>query len=659
MLDVAACAEQVIAAWPERFERLADGIGASRSDLQLTAIRLVALHDIGKCARGFQARVLGLWPSALGPRPKENSVASVRHDAAGLWLFANSHLLRDVAKALLPGCPSGDRTKILQAVCGHHGEPVSLGDIREKSLIGKAARSIAPELAQAILSVLPAAQPLCVPTAEVARLSFALAGLTTLADWLGSNTTWFTYQAPSPRSGTLDDELRVYWERVARPRANLAMSEAGLERVEAAPFTGLHGLFPEVARLTPMQSLAEALDLSGFGPALVVIEDMTGAGKTEAALTLAHRFIASGRSRGVYVALPTMATANAMFERLARSYRRIFREDESPSIALVHGKRDLVEGFATLPRELGANDGDDGRTEADDDPSQISASAFCADWIARSNKQAFLAQVGAGTIDQALLSVLPARHQALRLWGLADKVLIIDEAHAYDAYMGKEIETLLRFHAELGGSAIVLSATLPRNKRTSLIRAFQQGLGGAGAPQSNAAAYPLVTMVSREGVAERSCTLRDGLAREVKVLRVEKVEAGHAAALDAARRGAAVAVIRNTIDEAIASQATLAREFPEASLFHARFAMSDRLAIEDKVLGKFGRRGERRTGILVATQVIEQSLDLDFDAAAAMAYSASGVQISTWLCQRVPALRAESGKTSALGIDSRSVSGAA
>ncbi len=132
MLDVAACAEQVIAAWPERFERLANGIGASRSDLQLTAIRLVALHDIGKCARGFQAKVLGLWPSALGPRPKENSVASVRHDAAGLWLFANSPLLRDVAKALLPGCPSGDRIKILQAVCGHHGEPVSLGDIREE-----------------------------------------------------------------------------------------------------------------------------------------------------------------------------------------------------------------------------------------------------------------------------------------------------------------------------------------------------------------------------------------------------------------------------------------------------------------------------------------------------------------------------------------------
>lgn len=245
---------------------------------------------------------------------------------------------------------------------------------------------------------------------------------------------------------------------------------------ESALFVGLKHLFPlpDISRLTPLQELAESVSLSAKGPKLLIIEDMTGAGKTEAAVTLAHRLIANGNAHGVYVALPTMATANAMFERLAKSYRKLFRPDASPSIVLVHGKRSLVEGFATLPRELAFDEGAE-ESDAEEDPSQISASAFCADWIARSNKQAFLAQVGAGTIDQALLSVLPARHQALRLWGLADKVLIIDEAHAYDAYIGREIETLLRFHAELGGSAIILSATLPRAKKSRVDKRFPAG----------------------------------------------------------------------------------------------------------------------------------------------------------------------------------------
>ena len=206
------------------------------------------------------------------------------------------------------------------------------------------------------------------------------------------------------------------------------------------------------------------------------------------------------------------------------------------------------------------------------------------------------------------------RHQALRLWGLADKILIVDEAHAYDAYMSREIETLLHFHAALGGSAIVLSATLPKSKRTDLVQAFQRGLGDVAAFKSNEAAYPLVTRVSREGGAELPSVLREGLAREVNVMRLDNVERGHERVLEAARRGAAVALIRNTVDEAIESYLELARRFDgETLLFHARFAMNDRLAIEDKVLKKFGRQGRRRGGILVATQVIEQSLDLDFD----------------------------------------------
>jgi CRISPR-associated endonuclease/helicase Cas3 len=203
----------------------------------------------------------------------------------------------------------------------------------------------------------------------------------------------------------------------------------------------------------------------------------------------------------------------------------------------------------------------------------------------------------------------------LRLWGLADKVLVIDEAHAYDAYMDKELETLLCFHAALGGSAIILSATLPGLKRHALIDAFRKGLGIEEPWNSCISAYPLVTIAAAQSVDEYPTCLRESLTREVAVPRIGDLAEAHAAVLEAACKGAAVALIRNTVDEAVASHAELASAYNgETLLFHARFAMADRLGIEERVLEKFGRAPKlARRGILVATQVIEQSLDLDFD----------------------------------------------
>jgi hypothetical protein len=166
----------------------------------------------------------------------------------------------------------------------------------------------------------------------------------------------------------------------------------------------------------------------------------------------------------------------------------------------------------------------------------------------------------------------------------------------------------------LGGSAIILSATLPGLKRHALIDAFRKGLGSEE-PWNSISAYPLVTIAAAESVDEYQTCLRESLAREVAVRRIGDLTEAHAAVFEAACKGAAVALIRNTVDEAVASHAELASAFDgETLLFHARFAMADRLAIEERVLEKFGRAPKiARPGILVATQVIEQSLDLDFD----------------------------------------------
>ena len=354
-----------------------------------------------------------------------------------------------------------------------------------------------------------------------------------------------------------------------------------------------------------MQRWAETVVLPD-GPVLAVVEDQTGSGKTEAAMCLTHRLMASGRASGVYVALPTMATASAMFGRLSASYSALFADDARPSLALAHGHADLD------PRFRAAIDGGPVPTtgKSGGDPADEPSESFCSAWLAQSNRRALLAQVGVGTIDQALMAALPVRHAALRLQGLAGKVLLIDECHAYDSYMREELCALLRFHAALGGSVILLSATLPLDLRQRLIDAYRDGLG-AGKALLTSQEYPLATIAGRDAVQEMPCAARGG-GLSVKVTRLNDA-AEAVERIISAPPDAAVCWVRNTVADAIVAAELLRSRGVEATLFHARFAMSDRLAVEAEVLRRWGRRGTDRPGVLVATQVVEQSLDLDFD----------------------------------------------
>lgn len=206
--------------------------------------------------------------------------------------------------------------------------------------------------------------------------------------------------------------------------------------------------------------------------------------KTEAALILAHRLMAAGQASGLYFALPTMATANQMYRRVGQVYRRLYAEHARPAIVLAHAARQLVEAFRLSQRPA----------DAPYSPGEDTASLLCHSWLADSQKKSLLADVGVGSIDQALLAVLPARHQSLRQQGLADKILICDEIHAFDTYVLDHLKTLLEQHARLGGSAILLSATLPARLRAELTQAFARGRGMTPALAADAR-YPLITHV--------------------------------------------------------------------------------------------------------------------------------------------------------------------
>ncbi len=583
-LDVAAACKALInLGW-------ASGVGELAPVLPF----LSAVHDIGKFSRGFQQQCPEHWPVATyGTLVR---IASERHDTTGFWLL--QHHCLDLLEPVFPEGAPLVVLALLRSVAGHHGRPPLESDPDNPFPLGVDRQSAL--VARDVVSHLLAA--LAPPTVALTRrrtlkLSWPVAGLINLADWIGSSSH-FPYVAASEVH-----DLSVYFRMHAMPRAYAAIKEAGLCPALPRPFTGLRGLFPAILTPSPVQIWAETVQLPP-GPILALIEDVTGSGKTEAALTLAHRLLADQRAEGIFVGLPTMATAGAMFGRLSDSYRGLFIPEAVPSLALAHGRAHLDQRFTSTILETSAS------PEISDGAAP--ASSQCTAWLADGSRKALLAQVGVGTLDQALLAVLPARYAALRQLGLTRKVLIIDEVHAYDHYMQAELAALLRCHGAAGGSAILLSATLTRALRDRLMNAFTVGLEGKPV-SATTNAYPLTSLVARDGLREQPCVMREGLTRSVAVRRIDDVPAAVSAISAAARRGAAVAWIRNTVDDAIAGYEALKQEGTAARLFHARFAMTDRLRIEADVLERFGKSSLTRAGVVVATQVIEQSLDLDFD----------------------------------------------
>lgn len=555
MLDVAAVAEVLLAPLalpPERKAAFA---------------LLVALHDLGKISSSFRNML------------RSGARQPLRHwQMTEAWLFPQ---LGPLSARL--GLHHGALKPLIGAIAGHHGWPSRVPEMEYRHQLLRmpdpGAEADARAVVAALLALWPAASLAGMRPAEANRLSWWLAGLTTAADWIGSNAEWFPALEAGP---PVADYLRR-----ARTLAPRAVTAAG---VDGCPIRqGWLFDFPlEAAR--PMQQAAGEIPLPD-GPVLAFIEDETGAGKTEAMFILLQRMLRAGKGRGLFNALPTMATADAMFRRAAPVLGRLL---DAPSVTLAHGRAGLSETFRDLV----------GRAAESDD-------ITCAPWLADSRRRALLADVGIGTVDQALLAVLPTKFATLRLWGLSGKILVVDEAHELgQPYMAGQLERLLRVHAGQGGSAILMSATLPLDLRRRFTRAFQDGAGIAFSADPDPA-YPALSIAGGER-RRRFPARADGKGR-VAVTRLPGAEAAVAAIRRAAEQGAACLWVRNAVDDAIAAAELLRELGIPAQLLHARFALEDRKRIEAEVLARYGRAGRARAGVLVSTQVVESSLDLDFD----------------------------------------------
>jgi len=619
-LDVAAVGLQYLRRAPAFRDFLGSRMHANDKLAQEQWIAFwLAMHDLGKLSESFQSQRPDLFEELRGRRPDASKVYTLRHDGLGM-LFWNDKLERYAVDNTWFGLPTKASARGINywvsAVTGHHGQPP------EPQPCGRwknhfhwqddppAIFQFADDLRELIFEGREASIPTTLdPDAfehASQELSWWMAGLAVLADWLGSNTDYFAYRAEP------DDPLplREYWAH-AKKQAAIALDHTGVLPLHPGGALPFESLFPRITTPSPLQSWAATTVLSR-GPQIYLLEDVTGAGKTEAAVLLAHRLIAAGQADGFFIGLPTMATANAMYGRIAQVYARLFAGNAS--LVLAHGQRNLVEAFAesVIPS---------GPTADDDQQLDESASIRCNAWLADHNKRALMAPAGVGTIDQALLAVLHSRHQSLRLLGLFRKVLVVDEVHACDAYMQGILENLLAFHAAAGGSAILLSATLPQAMKEALLRAFAVGCQRDAPVLASQSAFPLVTSwhsARPDDTEETPIATRKDVQRTVAVdylTEESRVEAVIDAALAA---GQCVCWMRNTVADALDAFALFRGRVPadKLTLFHARFSLRDRLLTERRILDLFGQDStpsQRQGQLVIATQVVEQSLDADWD----------------------------------------------
>lgn len=595
---------------PHVRHRLAVACGSDAA-ARSTVLFLAGVHDIGKSSPAFgsQDRGLAMHAHEAGLRIPGGLFAAergtrVRHEVVGYvdlqaWLQRNTALSSVDARrySMIVGAhhgtpPTMSRVEEAQKQSEHFGEAATWGAVRSEILDSVASETGFDRLAEQGLPIL-----------DIATQA-VLSAIIIMADWIASNTEYFPLER-----GDAAQRARTAWRRLNLPRP-WTPSLAPLD-----PHEHLRSRFglPGAAMARDVQSVACAQARAMARPGLLVIESEMGSGKTEAALLAAEILAQRFDMGGVFVGLPTQATSNAMFDRTQRWLEHLPGEDGSRqhTVFLAHGKRELHAGFTDAP----LYDWAPGL-----DPEDKDARVVVHQWLS-DRKRGLLSPFVIGTIDQALMAALKTKHVMLRHLAMAGKVVILDEVHAVDAYSSVYLEGALSWFAAMDVPVILLSATLPGKQRAALVAAYEAGCGGSGGEPSNlppSEAYPVLTVTTGPGESGWATAEPSGAPKE---LTIGGIADGDAATVSRLRQdlaqGGRAAVLRNTVSRAQQSYRILKEAFPEANviLAHSRFLAVDRAARDQDLLERFGKGApvDSRPQILVATQVAEQSLDIDVD----------------------------------------------
>lgn len=622
LADSAGVAGRLWDSWlsPAVRRLLADELPGGDADARTLAMWLAGIHDIGKVTPAF-----AIQAPALAERMRDHGLSyhtgqiqadrqHARHDIAGQvvlteWLYER-------------GWANPDPYAVV--VGGHHGTPPTDTGLRNvqshRHLLGNEAWSrVQQELLDWMTERAGAAQRLATwrDTSLSQPAQAALTGLVIVADWIASNEKYFPYLLDEADS----ERMRHGWGGVDLPAPWLPVATRHTtDDLFAARFELPAGASPRPVQRTVVEQAA-AMPV----PGMMIVEAAMGEGKTEAALAAVEILAQRTRASGCYVALPTRATSDAMFTRLLSWLRRL------PDEQVGRGARDV-----RLAHAKAAFDPIYHRLRETFLPSAIAQDAGGADtgvnrWLA-GPKRTMLSSFVVGTIDQLLFAALRSRHLVLRHLGLAGKIVVIDEAHAYDVYMNIYLDRALEWLGAYRVPVVVLSATLPAGRRTQLLAAYDNGRLGRPSRKDRARLaagyaavrddprYPLVTVSNPERGATAIGCADSGRRVEVTLRRLDDQTL---ALIDLLRgrlsNGGCALVVRNTVARVQGTAAELREalgpEYP-VSVAHSRFMAVDRSSKDRWLRENFGPPGSGarpKRHIVVASQVAEQSLDIDFD----------------------------------------------
>lgn len=568
------------------------------NNLKKTACFLALVHDIGKATVGFQYKIAFNVPERVHLLKRYLDIPE-RMDMTGIQQTPHAYAGESVL--IYNGCPES----IAAVVGSHHGVPsesvtdltedrkeiinyrVYFGDTDKNRLTLENSWSGIIKNAL-VISGFQSTEELPDINAQAQML---LSGLLITADWIASNTELFPLISIDDNGEGIDfDE-----------RANIALGNlgftgkwtAGRKTYSDRDFEDTFGFLPREVQKSMIDIVESTTD-----PGLFILEAPMGCGKTEAALSSAELIASKCKKNGLFFGMPTQSTANGIFPRVI-NWAEKQSEDFYHSVQLQHGNASLNEAFQKIQR---------GIPEEESDSGIIVHSWFC------DKKKSCLADFVVATVDQLLMLALKRKHVMLLHLGLSEKVVIVDEVHAYDAYINKYLERTLQWLGAYHTPVILLSATLPSKRRMSLVRAYMNQKTSDETFEKNIA-YPLLTWTDGRKIMQKALPY----SAEKKAINISKCKNENLIDIirDAVSSGSCVGVIMNTVSRAQSAAKLIHDEITQnVLLYHAQFIMPDRAAKEAEILERTGHDStpESRQGLVVAgTQVLEQSLDIDFD----------------------------------------------
>jgi CRISPR-associated endonuclease/helicase Cas3 len=606
LADTAAVAMEIVRnrLSPIAVRTLENGLSLSEESLIRCCGFLAGSHDLGKVSPAFQFQVDPIGKVLAGGTlydlwHRVNLVTrqgKAPHGVVTARTLPEFLIERNMDKPLAK--------RLAAIVGGHHGFFPSAEEIRDlnERLAGANEGNIWRKFSREIFNQLEAfveLQAQDFPTRCDNAAAMILAGLTTVSDWIASNSdkeTGFPYASDEPF-----DEYKLELPK----KAKQALDKIGWMRLPTAQPLLFTELFKEISEPRALQKAAIAATETLSTPCLILVEASMGEGKTEAALYLADHLQHQSATGGFYIGLPTQATSNAMLNRVRKFLGQRYPE-KTINLTLSHAAAALKDDYQSSICRLDQVYDEEGKVVA-------------GEWHT-ARKRTLLSPYGVGTIDQALMGAVRSKHQFVRLFGLAGRTVILDEIHAYDLYTSTLLERFLEWLALLGSPVIALSATLPTETRRRLINAYAQGCGNTES-EMPVAEYPRLTMFTPQGLTVTSFKASPHVTRSLHLQWVNEPD-WISALQDQVTDGGCVAIICSTVNRAqevfqrLQDSGSFAAD--ELGLFHGRFLFNDRERIENECLERFGKPSDPKIKrphryVLVATQVIEQSLDLDFD----------------------------------------------